>query len=227
MSDELPPPKSVTLAIRKVRAGDHDAFEILVGVYQRRILSIAHRVLGRERLSNEMAGADVTQSVFLQLWRGLSGGQTWFVEAVTDREALLKVLERLTWLRASKAVRHSLAACRRGTVRDADITLPSDIRHSATFVDDDPDNVPDLVAESRILVEEAEKTLRRTAPDPASANELAAIFRDLLNEVSTADTADRLNLSRRTVQRKRDLVRSILDDWLGTEIDRFDSDDSA
>lgn len=207
-------PGSITLAIKRAQTGDSDEFSKIVELHQKDVERLARHFLGGEKQSNLMLGEDIMQSVFLQLWQGLSDGKTWFVDAVTDREQLFSVLERLTWLRARKAIRHAHQKMRSGTVRDSDVNSCTDNDMSATFRDPSATD-PDLNFEIKSLIEEAQSKLR------TADSQLVQVFSDLLQGVSLAETADRLSISQRGVQRKRQRVRSVLATWIDKECKNF------
>lgn len=207
-------PGSITLAIRRAQCGDSDEFSKLVELHQKDVERLARHFLGGERQSNLMLGEDIMQSVFLQLWRGLSDGKTWFVNAVTDREQLLSVLERMTWLRARKAIRHARQKKRQGTVRDSDVDSETGVALTSALQDPSATR-PDLVVEVSSLIDESKSRLGE------NDEQLVEVFTDLLHDVSVAETANRLDISQRGVQRKRQRIRAVLESWMNRECQEF------
>ena len=59
--------KSDQELVRRVQAGDNDAFNILVQRYQPRILNLTSRYV-----SDRTAAYDITQETFIKAWRGLA-----------------------------------------------------------------------------------------------------------------------------------------------------------
>lgn len=216
MKEEITP-GTITIAIKNAQKGDSGEFSKLVDLHQKDVERLARYFLGGEKRSNLMLGEDIMQSVFLQLWEGLSTGKTWFVKAVTDREELFSVLERLTWLRAKKAIRHSNQEKRRGTVRDADADTLSENSLSSAFQDNSSSR-PDLVFEVKTLIEEAKTRLGK------SDHKLVLVFEDLLRDTTVDESAQNHGFSKRSVQRKRDRIKNILKDWMDLECQAFGAD---
>ena len=81
--------------IRRCRAGDMDAFGLLVARHERRVLAILTRILGGADHAGDVGTTvdieDMAQEVFLQAWRALSAFRgdarfaTWLYRIATNR----------------------------------------------------------------------------------------------------------------------------------------------
>lgn len=83
-------------AVERVRAGEHEAFEALVGRYQRPIYALAYRYV-----PNTAEAADLTQEIFVRVWekldsfRGESKFSTWLFQLAGNHcKNRLKYLSR-------------------------------------------------------------------------------------------------------------------------------------
>jgi RNA polymerase sigma-70 factor (ECF subfamily) len=162
--------------IKKVLAGDHNAFGTLVEAYQDRVYNLALRMCG-----NPDDAMDLSQEAFFRAWRGLSGFQqecafsTWLFRLTAN--------VCLDWLRAKK---------RRPTV-------------SLTVADEDGDEVqmdipdPCKGPEELLMAAEDRNALAK------AMNELPVEYREILtlraiNDMSYTEIAEVLKLPEGTVK---------------------------
>ena len=93
MTNETPPEASDEELVRRARAGDLDAFELLAARHERRVYSLALRMLRQEQDAE-----DVTQQTFLSAiehlagFRGEASFSTWLLRIATH--AALKVIRK-------------------------------------------------------------------------------------------------------------------------------------
>jgi len=82
------------LLVRRCRAGDTDAFGLIVARHERRVLGILARILGGADRGGDSGAADIedmAQEVFLQAWRALPAFRgdarfaTWLYRIATNR----------------------------------------------------------------------------------------------------------------------------------------------
>ena len=175
--------------VRRVVAGEAELFEILVHRHSQRVYRAARAIL---RSDDE--ASDVLQETFLRAFRNLKqfSGRAKFS----------------TWL-AKIALYEALARKRKGRGRELKATSVA-IGGWNQPDRDDPERLA-LIAEMRMILEAAIDTL----PDMYRA---VFVLRGV-EEMSTADTADCLNLSRDAVKtrlrRARALLRKKLDASVG------------
>jgi RNA polymerase sigma-70 factor, ECF subfamily len=175
--------------VRRVVAGEAELFEILVHRHSQRVYRAARAIL---RSDDE--ASDVVQETFLRAYRNLKqfSGRAKFS----------------TWL-AKIALYEALARKRKGRGRELKATSVA-IAGWNEADRDDPERLA-LVAEMRVILEAAIDTL----PDMYRT---VFVLRGV-EEMSTADTADCLNLSRDAVKtrlrRARALLRKKLDASVG------------
>jgi RNA polymerase sigma-70 factor (ECF subfamily) len=190
---------------RRARQGDYDAFEALVGRYQRRVYGLAWRILGQHQDAE-----DVTQQTFLSVlehladFREESSVATWVLRIAANHAA--KVLRKKRGL----PTRPLEVAADPG---DSYATLPH----------------PDFIAQWRDSPEElAERAEVRRLLDQALAElddkyRLVFLLRDV-EGLSTHQTAETLGLTEPTVKvrllRARLLLRERLTRVLGDEATR-------
>ena len=84
---------------------------------------------------------------------------------------------------------------------------------SSRFVDR---SEAEMVVEVNSLIEEAKRKLSNSEDQI-----LISIFEDLLQNIKVDETADRFGISRRSVERKRAMIRTVLKDWMFIECERF------
>lgn len=83
-------------AVAKIRDGDQEAFEVLLGRYQRPIFALAYRYL-----NDQTEAADLTQEIFIRVWnklgtfRGESKFSTWLFQLAGNHcKNRIKYLQR-------------------------------------------------------------------------------------------------------------------------------------
>ena len=172
--------------IEQVRAGDNEAFGLLVEEYQDRVYNLALRMSG-----NADDAFDLAQEAFFRAWRGLSGFQ--FESAFSTWLFRLTSNVCLDWLRAKK---------RRPTV-------------SLTTLDDEGEEVqmeirdPGKGPEELLLAAEDRKALAK------ALNELPVEYREILtlraiNDLSYEEISRILNLREGTVKSRLSRARLAL-----------------
>lgn len=199
-SASTPQPDSIAWAIQDLRhSGSEAAMARLFEEYYTFIVRSAESHLRTSRgvLTD---GDDIASSVLRQLTEGLRNERTWFVEGATDREALFRMLGRMTFLRCRRAVRDEKAGIRSRTVRDADCS--ADVCESPSESLEDKQVGPVWEFDYKMLISEVEERLLKLA---SPTNHLQA-FRDLMSGLSVKETAAALGISDRSVNRLRQTV---------------------
>ena len=148
--DTAMPPSDDLAAIRRVRAGDPDAFEALVAAHSRAVFRICVRIVG-----DAAAAEDAVQETFLRAYRFLSSFDdraefgTWI-----HRIAVNAVLDELRKRRREKSFREE---------------LPPDETESAAPELASHEPAPDRRAIASELARAAEAALARLSPDERTA----------------------------------------------------------
>lgn len=167
--------------VRRAKGGDLDAFQELVAQHERRIYTLARRIVGQEQDAE-----DVTQQAFLSALENLSafreeaGFATWLTRIATH--AALKVLRKRKGLPTV-----SLEAATEPQGEDETIPHPE-------FIADWRENPERLAArnETRRLIEEALEELDER-------HRLVFLLRDV-EGLSVKETAEALRLSEANVK---------------------------
>lgn len=201
-------PDDDLLLVRRAQTGDFSAFEALVAKYERRIYSVAFRIVGQRQDAEE-----VVQQTFLSVVEHLEG----FREESSFYTWLMRV-----------ATNHGLALLRKRKTRAA-YSLAED-RSS----DDDKDlphpqfvaqwrETPDEIAERR----ETRRLLDEALEELDEKYRLVFVLRDI-EELSTAETAEALGISESNVKvrllRARLMLRERLTRLFGDESTQVDPD---
>jgi RNA polymerase sigma-70 factor (ECF subfamily) len=185
----------------RAAAGDTSAFEAIVGRYQARVYRLACR------LTSDTEAPDVLQETFLQVHRHLSSFRgesrfgTWVYRIATNA-----------------ALMHRRARARR-PVESLDEFLPkfdSSGRHLATPAELQIPSRADELLDRQFLAQKARDVIARL-PDLYRD---AFVLRDL-EEMSTADVAEALDIDpatvRQRVHRARLMLRGYLSDLVGAK----------
>jgi len=190
--------------VRRAREGDFSAFESLVTKYQRRLFSLAFRIVGRRHDAEE-----VVQQAFLSV--------------IEHLEEFREESRFSTWLMRI-ATNHALALLRKRTARP---TVPlADDRSSETFADiPHPQFIakwsetPEQIASRR----ETQQLLTEALEELDEKYRLVFLLRDV-EGLSTAETAETLNISESNVKvrllRARLMLRERLTHAFGDEATR-------
>ena len=192
----------------RARSGDYEAFESLVKKYERRILTLAMRIVGRQHDAEE-----VVQQTFLSVIEHIQGFR---------EESRFG-----TWL-TRIATNHALALLRKRAVRQ---TVPYDEQPSEESYGDIPR--PAMIAEWGETPEEiASRRETRRFVDDALENldekyRLVFLLRDV-EGLSTKETADALDITPSNVKvrllRARLMLREQLTEAFGDEATRVEGD---
>ena len=191
----LPPPGGADeqALVARLRAGDEDAFALVVRDYGPRLLSVARRFV----LHDEDA-RDVLQDAFVSAWRGMANF------AGTSRLS--------TWLHriVVNAALMKLRSKRRRPEDALDPLLPafdSDGHHAARVT-----SWPD--ADVRLAREETRRYVRARINELPESYRIVLLMRDI-EELDTAETARALGLTENAVKirlhRARAALRTLLD----------------
>ena len=168
--------------VSRVLAGETALFEKLVHPHSQRVYRAARAIL-----RDDSEAADVVQESFLRAYRNLKqfAGRARFS----------------TWL-TKIAVHEARARSRRSQARGE--RLPSDARNGAR---DEPATGPD--PEKQVMVQEA-KTILEAAIDDLPDLYRAVFVMRVLEEMSTAETAECLNLTEDAVKTRLLRARALL-----------------
>jgi RNA polymerase sigma-70 factor (ECF subfamily) len=193
-------PSDESLAARAA-AGDHSAFEAIVGRYQARVFRLACR------LTSDTDAPDVLQETFLQVYRHLPS----FRHESQFRTWLYRIA-------SNAALMHRRARARR-PAESLEQFLPrfdADGRHAGTPAELQVAARADELIDRGVLAAKARDVLSRL-PD---LYRVAFVLRDL-EELSTADVAAALGVEpatvRQRVHRARLMLRGYLSDLAGVK----------
>ena len=193
--------------IRAVKSGDADALAPLWERYSQHLRRIARRVIFHSRL-RAADEDDVVAATFARLWRAAQRRQ---LDAVNSREALARLLSRMTTQGAIDVLRGEQRQVRGGgTVRGDSVFASKDSTDAAGFASV-PDHAipPDLM----VMAEEETRALMRYLDD----EKLASIAVAKMEGCSTREIADMLECSSSTVERSLRLIRKKWRRRLGDE----------
>ena len=192
--------EDITAWIDGVRSGDSFAAERLWSAYFDRLTRVAARQLDGARKSARDE-EDVALSAFKSFCLAAREGR---FEQLVDRESLWPLLVSITAHKSVDAIRHENRKKRGGTVR-------SDEGLSAIeFLDRGP--TPEFTAQ---LSEQFNVLLRRL--DETGDDKLKAIAIGKMAGESTVDIAKQLDCTRRTIERKLQLIRQMMTEQLDDE----------
>jgi RNA polymerase sigma-70 factor (ECF subfamily) len=178
----------VTDLVQRCRAGDRGAAEQLFVRYSRQLVLLAQRRLG-PRLAAREDGEDVVQSVFCTFFRRNSAGEV----EIENSGQLWRLLVTITLRKVGLRHRRHRAGCRAVTAEaDADLLVEVAAR--------DPGPEADVAL--------ADELTALTRDLPAQYQEM---FRLRLQGRGATEIAQMLNVSRRTVHRAVEWVRSRLE----------------
>ena len=142
-------------AVARARAGDDDAFRVLVERYSRRIFGLAFRMTG-----NEHDAEDVVQETFLRAFRRLKQ----FESRANFGSWLYRIAVNCSFdfmrTRQRREERHN-------SIRAADPTNPDPSQESVQLVADDP--TPDRLTFSAEVQREVHSALERLSPKEKAA----------------------------------------------------------
>ena len=173
--------------IEKVRAGDTNAFGLLVEKYQTKVYNLALRMCG-----NEDDAFDLAQDAFVRAWRGLDSFQ--FEAAFSTWLFRLTSNLCLDFLRAKK---------RRAAVS---LTMSGEDEEGETQLDlPDPGKTPEeaaIAAEDRALLTQALNSL------PADQRQIIVLR--AINDLSYTQIAEILNIQEGTVKSRLSRARTQL-----------------
>lgn len=187
---------SVTRLLDALKAGDAAALEALWGKYFPRLAALARqRFAGHPSVRQQ--DEDVAVSVLTSLWQSASNGR---LEAVSDRDELWRLMFVITVRKAARCARDEQRQKRGGLwTRLNPFGRQDDVLRNLPA----PGLSPELVASM------AEECQRRIELLPDEALRLLAARR--AQGYSVQELAAELGCSRRSVERKLALIRSI---WL-------------
>jgi len=183
---------SVTRWLAELRAGDDLAATRLWKFLHRRLLSVSRVELGRSAHRSSYDEDDVAQSAFYSLCKALQNGR---YEQLENREELWKILAVIAINKARNRARDQGRQKRGGDkahVADGDPYLQGLV--SAEFT----------VDEDLMMKEECERLLTLLQRD-----ELKQVAILKVEGYTNEEIADRLRCSRRSVQRRLNLIRDL------------------
>src|SRR5262245_7025368 len=188
---------SVTAWIAQLRAGDRAAAQPLWQGYFQRLVGLARAKL-RRRLATAMAGAeDVALSAFDSFIRGAEQGR---FPQLADRDDLWRLLFVITERKAIDLVKHENAARRGGGKVRHEGSLATDSSVTPPF-----DRVPHPEPSPELAVQFADECRRLL--NMLSDNTLRAVALAKLESCTNEETAERLELSVPTIERKLRRIR--------------------
>jgi RNA polymerase sigma-70 factor (ECF subfamily) len=182
-------PNPFTEFTARLRGGDPRAAEELFARYAQRLIDVAEQQLSR-KLAGRLDGADVVQSVFRTFFRRSASGEF----RIDSSGELWRLLVQITVRKARFYGRQHTAP-----IRDVAAEAP----RGAGLLAEAPAREPGP-AEAAALLDQLEALLRGLPPV------YPELLRLRLEGHSVAETAARLGLSRRTVQRGLTLLRQRL-----------------
>ena len=187
---------SITRMLRAVKSGDQSALAPLWERYSRDLNAIARRLVsGRVRVADE---EDVLVSTFERLWDAAKHNR---LDSVQDREALSRLLAKITRQRAIDLLRTERRQSRgSGTVR-GDSVFPADDSGPGLGFGAVSDKA--LPAELEVMAEEETRKLLRALND----DELASIAVAKMDGFTNREIGDLLECSQSTVERSLRLIR--------------------
>ena len=200
---------SVTAWISKLRGGQNDALQELWERYSDRLVELA-----RQRLENapkQMADEhDIVNSVFHSLCRGAQAGR---LSDLRSRDELWWLLLAITKRKIVDHLRRETAQ-KRGAGRVAtEANLVGDDPTSVAFCVDQliaPEPSPDLVV---MLGEEHDRLLSLLRDD-----RLRQVASMRIEGYTVQEIADQLQMGKRSVERKLDLIRKRWAEEMGDEV---------
>jgi DNA-directed RNA polymerase specialized sigma24 family protein len=197
----VPPSGSVTTLVERLKAGDHEAAQLLWRRYYPRLVALARKKLqgASRRVADE---EDAAQCAFNSFCRRAEQGQ---FPTLTDREGLWALLVVLTARKVADQVKHDRREKRGGGQVRGDSAMHAREGETAPagldgLAGDDP--TPE---EAALLAEEVETLLGRLS-DPAVRQ--VAVFK--LEGYSNAEIASRQGCSVPTVERRLAIIRRLL-----------------
>jgi RNA polymerase sigma factor (sigma-70 family) len=199
----------VTAWISKLRSGEFDALEKLWERYSDRLIELARRRLDNapRQLADEH---DIANSVFLSLCRGAQAGR---FRELQNRDELWWLLLAITKRKIVNHVRRETAKKRGGGHVQIEADLAGSDPASIGFrldqlVGSEP--TPDLVA---VLGEEHDRLL-----DLLRDDRLRQVASMRIEGYTVQEIAERMQIGKRSVERKLDLVRKRWTEELGDEL---------
>ena len=189
--------ESITRMLRAVKSGDQSALAPLWERYSRDLNAIARRLVsaGRLRVADE---EDVLVSTFQRLWDAAKHNQ---LDSVQDREALSRLLAKITTQRAIDLLRSEQRQSRGGGAVRGDSVFPSDDSDQGIGFGAVTDK--GLTPELEVMAEEETRRLLRALKD----DELASIAVAKMDGFTNREIGDLLECSQSTVERSLRLIR--------------------
>lgn len=183
---------SVTRCLHELRDGDESAATRLWKFLNRRLLQLSRTAVDRTRQATGYDEHDVAQSAFIALCSAVQSGR---YKDVSDRIGIWKLLAVITLNKAkNRAARDNCQ--RRGGGRTKSVDVELELQQIAS---------PELTAEEQLSVhEECERLLGMLRSD-----ELQRVAILKVEGHTNEEVAERLDCSRRSVQRRLNLIREI------------------
>ncbi len=186
--------------VRRAKEGDFAAFEALVSKYERRLFTLAHRIVGNSHDAEEVVQQSFVSVIEnLESFRADSAFSTWLIRIATNHA--------LAWLRR-EAIRATLSLSE--DLADSNEPLP----HPQVIAQ--WRETPEQIAQKRELREQIEDALRSLD----EKYRLVFLLRDV-EGLSTRETAELLGISENNVKirllRARLMLREQLTQLLGDE----------
>jgi len=183
---------SVTRCLHELREGDESAATRLWKFLNRRLLQLSRKAVDRTHRATGYDEHDVAQSAFIALCTAVQSGR---YKNVSDRSEIWKLLAVITLNKAKNRAAHD-NRLRRGGGQVKSENVEAELQQTAC---------PDLTAEEQLSVhEECERLLGMLGSD-----ELQRVALLKVEGHTNEEVAERLDCSRRSVQRRLNLIREI------------------
>ena len=191
---------SITVAISDFRRdGSREAFEILFAYYKKSITKKADHML-RYNQSAMQESDDVINIIMSKLASELKKEDGWVVEKATNRDALLKIIGRMSFFRCCKILRTERA---RPAIRASDISSDENGGYEL-FID--PASV-DWDADLKMTLDEIEDGLRKLNAG-FRGEDLVCVFKGMQLGRSNVEMAAAIGKSLQTVTRIKRIIRT-------------------
>ncbi len=205
---------TITVAISDFRrSGSCAAFEILFDFYRKSITKQANHLLRYAKSAMEEP-EDVINIIMLKLASELQKESGWVVENATNRDALLKIIGRMSFFRCCKILRTEKA---RPAIRASDAS--NDEKGSyELFID--PASV-DWDADLKLTLEEIENGLRQLD----AGEDLVSVFKGMQHGRANLEMAAAIGKSPQTVTRIKRIIRAFAAKLLKMNQEKHFNDD--
>jgi DNA-directed RNA polymerase specialized sigma24 family protein len=189
--------------IRRVRAGDEDAAQLIWNRYAEQIVEVARRSFGNEsrRVSDE---EDVAMLALKSLLAGISSGR--FPE-LDNREQLWRLLMVITTLKAAAVIEHNSRQKRGGGLVRGDSAVGISLESSDPSLMAGFDRFPSEKPAPDIAALMADETHRLISSLPDATAQQIAVMK--MEGHTHEEIADKLGCNVRTVERRLKQIREL------------------